>query len=71
MGVSCHMHSGGASGEIVLTRDPIIDEVRRIREEQAARQSFDLKKILAAAKKCQLRSKHKVVSFIPKKRVSA
>ncbi len=54
-----------------MARDPIVEEVRRVREEQAARYAFDVKAILAAAKKRQRQSGHKVVSFVPKKRLSA
>ena len=54
-----------------MSRDYIVDEVRRIREEQAARYNFDIKAILAAAKKRQRKSAHKVVSFVPKKELSA
>lgn len=52
-------------------RDPIIDEVRRAREEEAAKHRFDVKVILAAAKKRQSRSGHRVVSFVSKKKLSA
>jgi hypothetical protein len=54
-----------------MTRDPIVDEVRRVREDLAARYSFDVKAILAASKKRQARSTQKVVSFVPKKKLSA
>ena len=50
-----------------MPRDPIVDEVRRAREAEAAKHRFDVKVILATAKKRQRRSKHKVVSFVPKK----
>lgn len=50
-----------------MPRDPIVDEVRRVRENEASRHGFDVKAILAAAKKRQRRSKHKVVSFAEKK----
>jgi hypothetical protein len=46
-----------------MSKDPIVDEVRRARESEAAKHGFDLKAILAAAKKRQRRTKHKVVSF--------
>jgi hypothetical protein len=49
----------------------IVDEVRRVREGQAAKYAFDVKAILAAAKKRQRRSGHRVVSFVPRKRLSA
>jgi len=54
-----------------MARDPIVDEVRRVREDLAARYGFDVKAILAASKKRQGRSPHKVVSFVPKKKLSA
>ena len=54
-----------------MARDPIVDEVRRVREDLAARYSFDTKAILQAAKKRQGRSAHKVVSFVAKKKLSA
>ena len=54
-----------------MPRDNIVDEVRRVREEQAAKYAFDVKAILGAAKKRQRRSGRKVVSFAPKKRRSA
>ena len=46
-----------------MAKDPIVDEVRRVREEQAAKHGFNLKAILSAARKRQQKSKKKVVSF--------
>jgi len=54
-----------------MAKDYIVDEVRRVREEQAAKYAFDVKAILAAAKKRQRRSGRKIVSFLPKKKVFA
>jgi hypothetical protein len=54
-----------------MARDPIVDEVRRVREDLAARYGFDVRAILAASKRRQARSTHKVVSFVPKKKLSA
>jgi hypothetical protein len=54
-----------------MARDHIVDEVRRIREEQAAKYAFDVKAILAAARKRQRRSGRKVVSSPAKARLSA
>lgn len=54
-----------------MARDPIVDEVRRVREQLAARHGFDIKAILVASKRRQARSTHKVVSFAPKKRLRA
>jgi hypothetical protein len=46
-----------------MAKDYIVEEVRRVREEQAQKYSFDIKTILAAAKKRQRRSGRKVVSL--------
>jgi hypothetical protein len=54
-----------------MSRDPIVDEVRRVREDQAAKYGFDVKAILVAPKRRQRRSRHRVVSFVPKKKLSA
>ena len=50
-----------------MADDYIVDEVRRVRREQAAKHAFDVKAILAAAKKRQPRSGRKVVSLVRKK----
>jgi hypothetical protein len=49
-----------------MVRDMIVEEVRRIREAQAAKYDFDADKILAAAKKRQGKSGFKIVSFASK-----
>jgi hypothetical protein len=54
-----------------MARDPMVDEVRRVREDLAAKHGFDIKAMLAASKKRQRRSRHKVVSFVPKKKLIA
>jgi ribosomal protein L14 len=51
---------------VVMPSDPIVDEVRRARESEAAKHGFDVKAILAASKKRQRRAKRKVVSFARK-----
>lgn len=48
--------------------DHILQEVRRIREEQAAKFNFDPRAIMEDARKRQGQSGHKVVSYIPAKR---
>jgi hypothetical protein len=45
-----------------MAKDPIVDEVRRVREDLAAKFGFDIKAILMASKKRQRRTTHKVVS---------
>ena len=54
-----------------MADDYIVDEVRCLREEQAAKHGFDVKAILAAAKKRQRRSRRRIVSLVPKKTVGA
>jgi hypothetical protein len=50
-----------------MAKDPIIDEVRRVREAEAAKHGFDISAILASARKRQRRTERKVVSFVRKK----
>ena len=51
--------------------DPIVDAVRSVRENLAAKYGFDIKAILLAAKKRQGQSRRKVVSLVSKKKLSA
>jgi hypothetical protein len=46
-----------------MNTDHIVDEVRKIRETQAAKLNFDIKAIIAEAQKKQKLSKHHIVSF--------
>ena len=50
-----------------MSTDPIVNEVRRTRERNAAKHDFNVKAILAAAKKRQNRSGRRIVSFVPRK----
>jgi hypothetical protein len=54
-----------------MTKDPIVAEVRRIREELAAKHGFNLKAIFADVRKRQKKSGHKVVSPVRKRKLSA
>ena len=54
-----------------MAKDCIVDQIRRIREDQAAKHDFDVKAILAAARKRQRRSGRKVLSLVQKKKLSA
>lgn len=47
--------------------DPIVEEVRRAREALAAKYGYDIKAMLAAARRRQQRSGRKVISLAPKK----
>jgi hypothetical protein len=49
-------------------KDEIVEEVRKAREEQAAKFNYDLRAILADARKRQKKSGHKAVSFAAKSR---
>ena len=49
-----------------MPKDELVEEVRKARQEQAARWDFDLKAILADARKRLVKSGHKVVSFAVK-----
>ena len=49
-----------------MFKDPIVDEVRSVRQKHAAQFKFDLKKIAEDLNKNQERSKRKVVSYPPK-----
>lgn len=46
-----------------MIKDEVVEEVRRARQQQAAKWNFDLKAILADARKRQVGSGHPVVSF--------
>jgi hypothetical protein len=64
-------HTGGTNGRVVHAESLIVDEVRLVREDEAAKYDFDVKAILVASKKRQRRSRRRVVSFVPKKKLSA
>jgi hypothetical protein len=50
-----------------MSKDPIVEEVRRIREEHAARFGYDLRAIYDDLKQTERRSGRKIVS-LPAKR---
>ena len=49
-----------------MLNDGLVKEVRKARQEQGTKWNFDLKAILADARKRQAQSGHQVVSFAPK-----
>ncbi len=49
-----------------MMKDEIVEQVRKAREEQAAKLNFDLKAILADARKRQKDSGHRLMSFASK-----
>ena len=50
-----------------MKNDPIVDEIRRIRDAHAERFGYDLKAICADFRMKQKESGHQVVSFPPKR----
>lgn len=53
-----------------MWKDPIVEEVRSIREKRAEAHGFDIRKIMADAKARQGTSGHPLVSFATDKRSS-
>jgi len=51
-----------------MSDDPIVEEVRRIKEAHAARYNYDIRAMANALREQQKRSGHKVVS-LPRRRV--
>ncbi len=51
-------------------KDEIVEEVCHIREQAAAKHNFDIKLIIADARKRQRSSGHRVVSFVSKPKIS-
>jgi len=51
-----------------MFKDPIVEQVRKIREDQASKYDFDLDKIIDAAIKRQKASKHDTISFAIRKK---
>ena len=48
-------------------RDPIVEEIRKIREEHAARFNYNVRAIVEDARRRQQEGGHKVVSFPPRR----
>ncbi len=51
-----------------MFKDPIVEQVRKIREDQASKYDFDLDRIMDAAIKRQKSSKHDTISFAKAKK---
>jgi hypothetical protein len=50
-----------------MWQDPIVTEVRQVREAHAAQYNFDLRAIYLDLKKAEQKSEHQKVSFAPKR----
>jgi len=53
-------------GGVIMWNDPMVEEVRRIREEHAARFGYDLKAIYDDLKKREKQSSREIVTLPPK-----
>lgn len=51
------------NGELLMTPDPILEEVRTIREQLAAKFHFDIRQIIEDTQRRQALSNNKIVSF--------
>ena len=49
-----------------MTKDEVVNQVCEVREKNAAKFNYDLKAIVADARKRQKNSGHQVVSFAPR-----
>jgi hypothetical protein len=59
----CLRSSIRLNGELLMTPDPILEEVRTIREQLAAQFQFDIRKIIEDTQRRQALSNNKIVSF--------
>jgi len=64
--MSRHLHAGGAFGGIIMWKDPIVEEVRAVRQRHAAQFNYDLRKIAEDLRMKEKLAGRKVVSFPPK-----
>ena len=60
------LYTRGADGGIIMFKDPIVEEIRAIRQQHAAGFNYDLKKIAEDLRKKQELSGRKGVSFASK-----
>jgi hypothetical protein len=63
------MYPRRVDGGLTMWEDEIVNEVRKYREAYAAKFNFDLQAMYEDLKKAERKSKHKKVSFKPKKPV--
>lgn len=64
-----HLHSRGVAGVDASTSDPLLDEVRAIRDEYAKSLGYDFEAIVADLRSRQEQHPERVVS-LPSKRVT-
>lgn len=61
------LRTGRTNGNLTMPTDPIVDEIRRIRNKLAAEFNYDVTAIARDARERQKASKRKVVSPKPRK----
>jgi hypothetical protein len=66
--MSYYLYTGRTDGRIKMWKDPIVDEVRKIRKEQAEKFKFDVRAIIADSRKRQNSTKRHIVSFASKQK---
>jgi hypothetical protein len=60
------MFSRGVRGGMIMKKDPIVEEVRKIREAHAKKFNYDLKRICKDLKEKEKKYGNRVVSLPPK-----
>lgn len=65
------MYAPTIDGELDMWKDPIVEEVRRLREEYAARFNHDLAAICRDLRERQQKGGRTVVSLMPKQTVKS
>ena len=60
------LHAGRAYGGVIMFKDPIVEEVRAVRQKHAAQFKYDLRKIAEDLRMKEQQSGRKIVSFPPK-----
>ena len=58
-----HLHSRRAYGGLALLNDPIVEEVRRIRQEYAKQFDYDVRAIADDLRKREQQHRERLVSF--------
>jgi hypothetical protein len=62
-----YLHPSGTIGGLTMWKDPIVEEIRRYREEYAAQFNFDLHAICEDLRNQQGKNGRQVISLPPKR----
>ena len=65
--MSGHLHTGRTHGGVTVFKDPIVEEVRAIRQRHAARFNYSIEAIVADMQKRQQAMNRPLVSLKPKR----